>query len=159
MRPHRQQPTRLPPPWDSPGKDTGVGRYSAKHPQTLAPAWSPHHTVARLGVRWPWGCNHMPTKGSPTKSAIKRSTVSPSLLAREAQAKTRGGLHAAETPLLGRPSPPLRSSSSRTKGNKHPRAAAAKMVNSITVKLKRKPSGDLIFNYQKERQKNPGKGK
>ena len=25
MRPHRQQPTRLPCPWDSPGKDTGVG--------------------------------------------------------------------------------------------------------------------------------------
>ena len=25
MRPHRQQPTRLPPPWDSPGKNTGVG--------------------------------------------------------------------------------------------------------------------------------------
>ena len=25
MWPHRQQPTRLPHPWDSPGKDTGVG--------------------------------------------------------------------------------------------------------------------------------------
>ena len=25
MRPHRQQPTRLPCPWDSPGKSTGVG--------------------------------------------------------------------------------------------------------------------------------------
>ena len=25
MRPHRWQPTRLPRPWDSPGKDTGVG--------------------------------------------------------------------------------------------------------------------------------------
>ena len=25
MRPHRQQPTRLPQPWDSPGKNTGVG--------------------------------------------------------------------------------------------------------------------------------------
>ena len=24
-RPHRRQPTRLPPPWDSPGKNTGVG--------------------------------------------------------------------------------------------------------------------------------------
>ena len=24
-RPHRQQPTRLPRPWDSPGKNTGVG--------------------------------------------------------------------------------------------------------------------------------------
>ena len=25
MRPHRRQPTRLPSPWDSPGKNTGVG--------------------------------------------------------------------------------------------------------------------------------------
>ena len=25
VRPHRQQPTRLPLPWDSPGKNTGVG--------------------------------------------------------------------------------------------------------------------------------------
>ena len=27
MRPHRRQPTRLPHPWDSPGKNTGVGCY------------------------------------------------------------------------------------------------------------------------------------
>ena len=27
MRPHRWQPTRLPRPWDSPGKNTGVGCY------------------------------------------------------------------------------------------------------------------------------------
>ena len=25
VQPHRWQPTRLPPPWDSPGKNTGVG--------------------------------------------------------------------------------------------------------------------------------------
>ena len=28
MQPHRQQPTRLPGPWDSPGKNTGVGSLS-----------------------------------------------------------------------------------------------------------------------------------
>ena len=27
VRPHRRQPTRLPGPWDSPGKNTGVGCY------------------------------------------------------------------------------------------------------------------------------------
>ena len=27
MRPHRWQPTRLPRPWDPPGKNTGVGRH------------------------------------------------------------------------------------------------------------------------------------
>ena len=26
VRPHRRQPTRLPRPWDSPGKNTGVGQ-------------------------------------------------------------------------------------------------------------------------------------
>ena len=29
VRPHRQQPTRLPHPWDSPGKNTGVSCHSA----------------------------------------------------------------------------------------------------------------------------------
>ena len=28
VQPHRQQPTRLPHPWDSPGKNTGVSRLS-----------------------------------------------------------------------------------------------------------------------------------
>ena len=27
VRPHRRQPTRLPCPWDSPGKNTGAGRH------------------------------------------------------------------------------------------------------------------------------------
>ena len=27
VQPHRRQPTRLPHPWDSPGKNTGVGRH------------------------------------------------------------------------------------------------------------------------------------
>ena len=27
VRPHRRQPTKLPRPWDSPGKNTGVGCY------------------------------------------------------------------------------------------------------------------------------------
>ena len=31
VRPHRQQPTRLPCPWDSPGKNTGVGCHFLLH--------------------------------------------------------------------------------------------------------------------------------
>ena len=31
MRPHRRQPTRLPNPWDSPGKNTGVGCHFLLH--------------------------------------------------------------------------------------------------------------------------------
>ena len=53
VRPHRQQPTRLPHPWDSPGKNTGVGCHFllqcmkvksesevAQSCQTLATPWT-----------------------------------------------------------------------------------------------------------------------
>ena len=57
MRPHRQQPTRLPCPWDSPGKNTGVGchfllqcmkvesesRKSLCHVWLLATPWTAAH--------------------------------------------------------------------------------------------------------------------
>ena len=33
MRPHRRQPTRLPRPWDSPGKNTGVGCHFLQGPE------------------------------------------------------------------------------------------------------------------------------
>ena len=36
MRPHRRQPTRLPRPWDSPGKNTGVGCHFLLHINTKA---------------------------------------------------------------------------------------------------------------------------
>ena len=32
VQPHRRQPTRLPRPWDSPGKNTGVGCHFLLHP-------------------------------------------------------------------------------------------------------------------------------
>ena len=31
VRPHRQQPTRLPRPWDSPGKNTNSKKYNLDH--------------------------------------------------------------------------------------------------------------------------------
>ena len=34
MRPHRQQPTRFPRPWDSPGKNTGVGCHGVAKSRT-----------------------------------------------------------------------------------------------------------------------------
>ena len=51
VRPHRRQPTRLPSPWDSPGKNTGVGCHfilqcmkvkvkSLSHVQLLATPWT-----------------------------------------------------------------------------------------------------------------------
>ena len=49
VRPHKQQPTRLPSPWDSPGKNTGVGCHcllqcmkvkSLSHVQLLVTPWT-----------------------------------------------------------------------------------------------------------------------
>ena len=37
VRPHRQQPTRLPHPWDSPDKNTGVGCHCLLHGSVLLP--------------------------------------------------------------------------------------------------------------------------
>ena len=48
VRPHRRQPTRLPHPWDSPGKNTGVGCHFLLHPTLQMdpllsePPWKPH---------------------------------------------------------------------------------------------------------------------
>ena len=56
VRPHRWQPTRLPRPWDSPGKNTGVGCHfllqclkvkvkvkSLSHVRLLATPWTAAH--------------------------------------------------------------------------------------------------------------------
>ena len=52
VRPHRWQPTRLPRPWDSPGKNTGVGCHfllqwvkvkSLGHVRLLATPWTVAH--------------------------------------------------------------------------------------------------------------------
>ena len=49
VRPHRRQPTRLPCPWDSPGKNTGVGCHflfqcmkvkSLRHVRLFATPWT-----------------------------------------------------------------------------------------------------------------------
>ena len=44
VRPHRRQPTRLPRPWDSPGKNTGVGCYC--HLRLFAFVFSAIHNQA-----------------------------------------------------------------------------------------------------------------
>ena len=40
VRPHRQQPTRLPRPWDSPGKNTGVGCHFLLQCSSLGPGFT-----------------------------------------------------------------------------------------------------------------------
>ena len=55
VRPHRQQPTRLPRPWDSPGKNTGVGCHfflqymkvkSESESEVVYDSQRPHETTA-----------------------------------------------------------------------------------------------------------------
>ena len=56
MRPHRRQPTRLPHPWDSPGKNTGVGAISFSN------AWKWNFKVKSLSrvrlLATPWTAAH-----------------------------------------------------------------------------------------------------
>ena len=60
VRPHRRQPTRLPHPWDSPGKNTGVGCHfllqcmkvkieseSLSRVRLLATPWTAAHQASR----------------------------------------------------------------------------------------------------------------
>ena len=53
VRPHRRQPTRLPHPWDSPGKNTGVGCHClpAEHPvkPCVYHTYCEHTTLSELG--------------------------------------------------------------------------------------------------------------
>jgi len=65
-RPHRQQPTRLPCPWDSPGKNTGVGCYfllqcmKVRSESEVAPScltqWSRGLQPTRLLCPWDFPC-------------------------------------------------------------------------------------------------------
>ena len=52
VRPHRQQPTSLPRPWDSPGKNTGVGCYFLPQSQYKCVQTSCIYFLSLLNIRW-----------------------------------------------------------------------------------------------------------
>ena len=60
VRPHRQQPTRLPRPWDSPGKNTGVGCHfllqciKVKSESEVAQSCLTLSDPAKLHLSLPW---------------------------------------------------------------------------------------------------------
>ena len=82
VRPHRRQPTRLPRPWDSPGKNTGVGCHfllqcikvkvkSLSRVQLLATPWTAaHQDPPSMGFCRPeyWG-------GVPLPSLLKNTEL------------------------------------------------------------------------------------
>ena len=57
VRPHRWQPTRLPRPWDSPGKNTGVGCHFP----------SPMHE----SEKWKWSCSVVSDSATPWTAAYQ----------------------------------------------------------------------------------------
>ena len=57
VRPHRQQPTRLPRPWDSPGKNTGVGCHFLLHCMKVKSESGRSVTTHRL-IATPWNAAH-----------------------------------------------------------------------------------------------------
>ena len=63
VRPHRQLPTRLPRPWDSPGKNTGVGYYFLlQRMKVKVKVKSPSH-VRLLAIPWTAAYQASPSMG------------------------------------------------------------------------------------------------
>ena len=54
VRPYRRQPTRLPRPWDSLGKNTGVGNVNISYYLTCTPekAMAPHSSTLAWKIPW-----------------------------------------------------------------------------------------------------------
>ena len=92
--PHRQQPTRLSPPWDSPGKNTGVGCHfllqcmkmkvkSLSCVQLLATPWTAAHQAPRsmgFSRQEYWSGLLFPSPGYlPDPGIRSESLVSPAL--------------------------------------------------------------------------------
>ena len=61
MRPHRRQPTRLPRPWDSPGKNTGVGCHFLL--QFMKVKGKSLSRVQLLATPWTAACQAPPSMG------------------------------------------------------------------------------------------------
>ena len=58
VRPHRRQPTRLPRPWDSPGKNTGVGcHFLLQCMKVESEKWNWSRSVMS-NSQWPHGLHH-----------------------------------------------------------------------------------------------------
>ena len=80
VRPHRRQPTRLPSPWDSPGKNTGVGCHfllqcmkvkresEVAHVRLLATLWTAAHQAPQsmgFSRQEYWNGLPLPSPGKP----------------------------------------------------------------------------------------------
>ena len=84
VRPHRRQPTRLPRPWDSPGKNTGVGCHfllqcmkvkvkSLSRVRLLATPWTAaHQAPPSMGFSRQEYCSGVPLPSPSSVTAMKK---------------------------------------------------------------------------------------
>ena len=73
VRPHRQQPTRLTRPWDSPGKNTGVGCHfllQNNYTEEETNRFKGLDVVDRVPEEWTEVCNIV--QGAVTKTIPKK---------------------------------------------------------------------------------------
>ena len=77
MRPHRRQPTRLPRPWDSSGKNTGVGCHSLLRQVALVVKNPCAYSGVIRGVRSipGWGGSPGGGKGSPLQCSCLKNPM------------------------------------------------------------------------------------
>ena len=68
VRPHRQQPTRLPRPWDSPGKNTGVGCHFLLQRMKVKSESEVAQSCWLLATPWTAAFQAPPSMGFPGKS-------------------------------------------------------------------------------------------
>ena len=63
VRPHRRQPTRLPRPWDSPGKNTGVGCHFLLQCMKVKSESEVAQSCPTLATPWTAACQAPPSMG------------------------------------------------------------------------------------------------
>ena len=105
LQPHRRQPTRLPRPWDSPGKNTGVGCHfllqcmkvksesevvqscpTPRHPMDCSPPGSSVHGIFQAGaLEWVPYCDPKPHLSSTQKTQQPLAPGSKDLHQRDAR--------------------------------------------------------------------------
>ena len=103
VRPHRRQPTRLPCPWDSPGKNTGVGCHFLlqcmkvkvkwiSRVRLLATPWTAaHQALPSMGFSWQeyWSGLPLPSLGLFTNSLCVLDTNSLSVVEKTSFSKSQ----------------------------------------------------------------------
>ena len=80
MRPHRREPTRLPHPWNSPGKNTGVGCHFLLQCMKVKSEAKPLSGVQLLATPWTAACQASLTL------TISRNLLKPMSIAEESMA-------------------------------------------------------------------------